>query len=225
MVDRGNSLALETRHYASHAIEHGYEVTLKEPDSEWWQEIRVLLKYKRHTWPILLQWAEVLATLNSRSHRVPVGVIERRMAKWRTALTVQEILDLDPDKQPEPVRKRVEHIPGNNGSAESAVSVTVPQHAHLVIAGAANNATNTPEQGVDRRILLFDDSVGTFESPEAEARSPEMEAAGSPLNPCAGPSPTMNDWIFDGSEGEADGDGEWNPGGLVEWGSMPSVSR
>ncbi len=46
VVDRGNGLNLETRQYAAYAVEYGYVVELTEPDSPWWQELRVLLKYK-----------------------------------------------------------------------------------------------------------------------------------------------------------------------------------
>ncbi len=46
VVDRGNSLSLSSQVYVRYASEHGYEVRLCEPESEWWQEIRVLLKNK-----------------------------------------------------------------------------------------------------------------------------------------------------------------------------------
>jgi len=54
VVDRGNGLNLSTQIYARHAIDKCYEVELKEPESEWWQELRVLLKYKQVTRPLLL---------------------------------------------------------------------------------------------------------------------------------------------------------------------------
>src|SRR5687768_5804273 len=52
IVDRGNSRSLESRRYARYAVEHGYRLEMVEPDSPWWQEIRVLLKYRKHTRPI-----------------------------------------------------------------------------------------------------------------------------------------------------------------------------
>ncbi|MCM2371910.1 hypothetical protein [Aporhodopirellula aestuarii] len=48
VVDRGNGLNSETRKYAAHAVEQQYAVELAEPDSAWWCELRVLLKYKAH---------------------------------------------------------------------------------------------------------------------------------------------------------------------------------
>jgi hypothetical protein len=45
IVDRGNGLNAATREYVVYALENGYQVELKEPDSEWRQELRVLLKY------------------------------------------------------------------------------------------------------------------------------------------------------------------------------------
>ena len=39
VVDRGNGLNLETQRYVSYALERGYSVKLKEPDSPWWAEI------------------------------------------------------------------------------------------------------------------------------------------------------------------------------------------
>ena len=95
IVDRGNSLATETQIYARYAVDHDYQVELREPDSEWWQEIRVLLKYKQVTQPVLWKWADVLSRMSQSSHRTPVEVIRRRMAKWKSKLTVEDILDYD----------------------------------------------------------------------------------------------------------------------------------
>ncbi len=85
LVDRGNGLNPETRRYAQHAVDHGYEVRLQEPESEWWQEIRVLLKYKKVTREILYE-----------THRVPVETIRHWMDKWRHDLTIEQILGQDP---------------------------------------------------------------------------------------------------------------------------------
>jgi hypothetical protein len=102
VVDRGNGLNLSTQIYARHAVDHGYEVELKEPESEWWQELRVLLKYKPVTRPLLLQWADILARMSRSSHRVPAAVIRRRMEKWKSDLTVSDILDSAPQEAPGP---------------------------------------------------------------------------------------------------------------------------
>ena len=96
VVDRGNGLNAETREYMAYALEHGYRVELKEPDSEWWQELRVLLKYKQHVAQELFdRWAEALAAESRNTHRVPVSTIRRWMHSWKADLTVDEILNYD----------------------------------------------------------------------------------------------------------------------------------
>jgi hypothetical protein len=92
VVDRGNGRNAETKRYARFAIDHGYRVELKEPDSAWWQEIRVLLKYKRVTREILYQWAETLAGKSRETHRVPVAIIRHWMDEWKHDLTVEDII-------------------------------------------------------------------------------------------------------------------------------------
>ena len=93
VVDRGNGLNLETRRYAKYAVDRGCTVLLAEPDSPWWQEIRVLLKYKQYTGPALDQWAERLAKMNRETHRTPTRTIRRWMERWNSSLTVEAILD------------------------------------------------------------------------------------------------------------------------------------
>ena len=93
VVDRGNGLNQETRQYAAYAVDHGYHVSLAEPNSPWWQELRVLLKYKQHVDEKLFDaWAKKLADSMSGTHRVPVTTIRHWMASWRHDLTVEQIL-------------------------------------------------------------------------------------------------------------------------------------
>ena len=106
VVDRGGGRSLETQKYARLAIEHGYEVRLAEPTSPWWNEIAVLLKYKRYTKPVLMEWAAVLTKMSRATHRVPETDIRRRMSRWKHDLTVQEILDFDPERGRARKRKR-----------------------------------------------------------------------------------------------------------------------
>lgn len=94
IVDRGNSRSLESCVYLEFAMSHGYRVELKEPDSAWWQEIRVLLKYRDLTGPALDEWAERLAEMNRSTHRTPARVIRRWMSKWKYDLTIDDILRL-----------------------------------------------------------------------------------------------------------------------------------
>ena len=95
VVDRGNGLNTETRRYAAFAVEHDYCVELAEPESEWWQEIRVLLKYKSNTRPVLCDWARRLAEMSRADHRVPQATIQRWMDHWRWDVTVDDILNYE----------------------------------------------------------------------------------------------------------------------------------
>jgi hypothetical protein len=94
VVDRGNGLNVETQKYARFAVERGYRVELREPQSQWWQELRILLKYRRElNAKILDQWADLLAAKSQANHRVPAMTIRRWMDHWKHALSVQQILD------------------------------------------------------------------------------------------------------------------------------------
>jgi hypothetical protein len=108
VVDRGNSRSLESRRYARYAVDRGYRLEMVEPDSWWWQEIRVLLKYKRLTKPALYEWAEKLSEMSRSTHRVPASTIKDWMDKWKWNLTVEEILNLEPEPKPEPDAQQVE---------------------------------------------------------------------------------------------------------------------
>ncbi len=93
VVDRGNGLNPETLEYVVLAQQQGYGVELKEPNSPWWQELRVLLKYKRYVSSELFDhWATALAQRSRQTHRVPVETIRRWMKAWRAELTIDDIL-------------------------------------------------------------------------------------------------------------------------------------
>ena len=96
VVDRGNGRNLESQQYARFAVDHDYRVELKEPESEWWQEIRVLLKYKRHTREVLDGWADRLAEMSRSGHRVSASTIQAWMHGWKWDLTVEDILSYNP---------------------------------------------------------------------------------------------------------------------------------
>jgi hypothetical protein len=97
VVDRGNSLCLETRAYARYAVEHGYRVELKEPESAWWREIRGLLADEERNRPALERWAGRLATMSRSGHRVPASTIRHWMSRWKHGLTVEDILGYEPE--------------------------------------------------------------------------------------------------------------------------------
>lgn len=92
VVDRGNGLNRETQDYARLAVEHGYRVELREPESPWWQEIRLLLRDKQANQALLDEWAQRLADRSRTTHRVPAARIRRWMDHWRPDITVSEIL-------------------------------------------------------------------------------------------------------------------------------------
>lgn len=94
IVDRGNGRNRETQQYARYAVEHGYEVQLKEPESPWWQEIRDLLKDKNANRAQLYLWANELSQRSRATHRVPTDTIRHWMEQWKCDLTVEEILNV-----------------------------------------------------------------------------------------------------------------------------------
>ena len=96
VVDRGNSLSIESQQYARFAVDRGYRVELAEPKSDWWQEIRVLLKHKKYTLPVLKEWAAKLSKMNRQTHRVSAEQIFRWMEKWRWEVTIEDILNYRP---------------------------------------------------------------------------------------------------------------------------------
>ena len=70
----------------------GYQVAFMEPDSEWWPEIRILLRYKENNWTVLRGWAERLAQLNKKSHFVPADKILQLMEAWQDGITIQDVI-------------------------------------------------------------------------------------------------------------------------------------
>lgn len=93
VVDRGNGQNPESSRFARYAVDHGYDVQLREPESEWWQELRVLLKYREHLDSRVLDlWSQRLAERSRSTHRVPESTIRRWMNSWNSQLTVQDIL-------------------------------------------------------------------------------------------------------------------------------------
>jgi hypothetical protein len=96
IVDRGNSLSLDSQVYARLAVEHGYQVELREPESPWWRAIRLLLNDKDRNRQGLSLWADRLAAMSRSGHRVPASTIRRWMEKWKSDLTVEEILRYRP---------------------------------------------------------------------------------------------------------------------------------
>ncbi len=93
IVDRGNGRNAASKQYAQYAIEHGYRVELREPDSPWWREIRALLPDKAANRQLLQVWAARLAEMSLATHRVPESTIQSWIDAWDPNLTVAEILN------------------------------------------------------------------------------------------------------------------------------------
>ena len=119
VVDRGNSRSTESQQYVRYAMDHGYRVELREPESEWWQEIRVLLKYKKLTKPALYEWADRLSNLSKTTHRVPASTIRTWMNKWKWDLTVEDILNYSPAPEENRANDDTETAAEDTASAEA----------------------------------------------------------------------------------------------------------
>lgn len=92
IIDRGNGRNRETLEYAQLAVDNGYQVELKEPNSPQWLAIRELLANKSANQVALDDWADRLAQMSRATHRVPASTIKKWMAAWRIDLTVSDIL-------------------------------------------------------------------------------------------------------------------------------------
>lgn len=93
VIDRGNGLNHETCQFVLAALERNYQVEIAEPDSLWWIELRILLKYKDFIASELLDlFAEQLARKTKREHNVPKSTIRQWMNSWQSELKVNDIL-------------------------------------------------------------------------------------------------------------------------------------
>ena len=98
----------ESYRYARLALDHGYRVELREPESEWWQEIRILLKYRPDTRRVLYQWAERLSEMSRQTHRIPASLIRQGMDQWQLDVTLDDILAVGS------ANSRNEKVPGTH---------------------------------------------------------------------------------------------------------------
>lgn len=182
VVDRGNGLSLDTQAYARAAIDGGYELSLAEPGSAWWQEIRVLLKYKRYNRPVLYEWSEALSILSRATHRVSASNIRRRMSQWKHDLTVEEILNFDPEafervraarvssarhekkrRQRRAAATRRSEIGTGAGDLESlTVGLSAVSAAGRKIRQVQREAARTGPDLAPGEMLIFDEQSGGF---------------------------------------------------------------
>lgn len=92
VIDNTNTTPGEPRPYVAYAVPQGYEVSVEEPTSERWQEIRQLLRDKRGNKAALKAWARELEDGSKETHSVPAWAIERMMWRWIPDLTVEMIM-------------------------------------------------------------------------------------------------------------------------------------
>lgn len=79
--------------YIRYAHFQGYKISIEEPTSDWWLEIRELLKRKRDNSDKLKKWAKFLAEKNEETHKCPLWVIERMMWRWENDLVPDKVLE------------------------------------------------------------------------------------------------------------------------------------
>lgn len=174
VVDRGNSLSMESKRYASYAQDHGYRVELAEPDSTWWREIRVLLKYKRVTGVVLVAWARQLEKLSSITHRVPVRDILRQMSRWKFDLTVEEIMNFERVETARPPAGTVTAISHEKIEPDAVISAIRDLDVSISTTGEMGGAADsgadawTFDEGEDVFIPLDGQSEGARDWPEIE---------------------------------------------------------
>ena len=94
VIDSDNGLYPYTASYVSYAVDRGYEIELREPDSPWWSAVRRLLEDPQRNAVALEKWVNKLAFMSRRMHRVPVETFRRRIATWKPDLSVQDVLNL-----------------------------------------------------------------------------------------------------------------------------------
>lgn len=94
IIDNTNTTAAEfCCQYVRYAHFQGYKIRIEEPTSEWWLEIRELLKKKRDNSKALKAWAKVLETKSKQTHSVPFWIFEKMMWRWENELTPSSVLE------------------------------------------------------------------------------------------------------------------------------------
>jgi hypothetical protein len=93
IIDNTNTMAPEFKNYVVYAQAQDYNIRIEEPTTDYWLEIRELLKNKRANKNKLKEWAKVLEEGSRETHSVPFFAIERMMWRWECDLTVDQILN------------------------------------------------------------------------------------------------------------------------------------
>lgn len=99
IVDSDNQAHAFTRSYVKYAVDRGYAVVFREPDTPWWREISRLLRDKNANAEQLERWVEKLYMLSRGTHRVGQSTFRRRMKRWIPDISVADILAAPPSRQ------------------------------------------------------------------------------------------------------------------------------
>lgn len=110
ILDNQNVRAREFKSYVEYADKNGYEIKIKEPDSEWWRANAHLLRDKKKFAKELDDFAKLLH--DKTVHGVPLHTIKKSIDRWQSDLTVEDVLGRKPipkTKRPgAPNKKKVE---------------------------------------------------------------------------------------------------------------------
>lgn len=93
IIDNTNISASECKVYVAYAKINDYEISIEEPTSPQWQEIKPLLLNKKQNAVAIKEWAVKLAEGSKETHNVPFYAIERMLFKWQNDLTVGQIMN------------------------------------------------------------------------------------------------------------------------------------
>lgn len=104
ILDNQNVRTRDFKSYAEYADKNGYEIRIKEPDSEWWKEYSPYLKDKKKFADKLEEFAKLLH--EKTLHGVPLYTIKKNIERWQPNITVEDVLG----RKPTPKHKR-SHAP------------------------------------------------------------------------------------------------------------------
>ena len=96
VIDNTNTIPSEMKPYVEIALGQGYEISIEEPTSDRWKEIRQLLLSKKQNSKLLKDWALKLEEGSKETHSVPVWAIEKMMWRWENNVTVDQIMGSKP---------------------------------------------------------------------------------------------------------------------------------
>lgn len=92
VVDDDHRLGASAKAMAAYAMLHNYAVEFEEPESPWWQTIKLLLQDKENNGAELAAWAQKLCLLSRNTHGVALRTFVARMENWQADLTPLDLL-------------------------------------------------------------------------------------------------------------------------------------